>query len=140
MAQQATVLIIADIGDSERSAVEAACAAAGFAPSVEPSAEAATGKLTAKRYDALVVHLGTPGAALASMRARGKLLRTRIPVLALVDAEDEAAFSRAYRAGADEVLVVGRPAWLTARLRSLPKSSIPQPGNARGDAVVADAD
>ena len=83
MAQQATVLIIADVGDSERAALEAACANAGFAPSVEPSAEAATGKLTAKRYDALVVHLGTPGAALACMRARGKLLRTRIPVITL---------------------------------------------------------
>jgi DNA-binding response OmpR family regulator len=140
MAQQATVLIIADIGDPERAAVEAACAAAGFAPSVEPSAEAATGKLTAKRYDALIVHLGTPGAALASMRARGKLLRSRIPVIALVDADDEATFARAYRAGADEVLLLERPEWLTARLRALPRSAIPQPGNARGDAVVADAD
>src|ERR1700742_3904348 len=135
MAQQATVLIIADIGDSERAAVEAACASAGFAPSVEPSAEAATGKLTAKRYDALVVHLGTPGAALACMRARGKLLRTRIPVITLVDAAEEAAFGRAYRAGADEVLLLDRPEWLTARLRALPRSAIPQPGNARGDAV-----
>jgi len=140
MAQQATVLILADIGDSERAALEAACTVAGFAPTVEPSAEAATQKLTAKRFDALVVHLGTPGAALACMRARGKLLRTRIPVLSLVDSDDEATFSRAYRAGADEVLLLDRPEWLTARLRVLPRSSIPQPGNARGDAVVADAD
>src|SRR5260221_6852096 len=140
MAQPATVLILADVDDAERASLEGACAEAGFLPVVEPSAEAATSKLTAKRFDALIVHLGTPGAALACMRARGKLLRTRIPVIALVDTEDDAAFSRAYRAGADEVLVIGRPAWLTARLRSLPKSSIPQPGNARGDAVVADAD
>jgi DNA-binding response OmpR family regulator len=140
MAQQATVLILADVGDAERAALEAACSAAGFVPSVEPSAEAAIGKLTAKKYDALVVHLGTPGAALACMRARGKLLRTRIPVVALVDTEDEATFSRAYRAGADEVLLLERPEWLTARLRGLPRSAIPQPNVARGDAVVADAD
>jgi DNA-binding response OmpR family regulator len=140
MAQPATVLILADVGDSERAALEAACTAAGFSPTVEPSAEAATQKLTAKRFDALVVHLGTPGAALACMRARGKLLRTRIPVLSLVDGDDEATFSRAYRAGADEVLLLDRPEWLTARLRVLPRSAIPQPGNARGDAVVADAD
>ena len=49
MAQQATVLILADVGDAERAALEGACSAAGFAPSVEPSAEAAIGKLTAKR-------------------------------------------------------------------------------------------
>ncbi len=140
MAQPATVLILADIGDSERAALEAACTAAGFSPTVEPSAEAATQKLTAKRFDALVVHLGTPGAALACMRARGKLLRARIPVLSLVDSDDEATFSRAYRAGADEVLLLDRPEWVTARLSVLPRSAIPQPGNARGDAVVADAD
>ena len=140
MAQPATVLILADVGDPERLAVEAACTAAGYTPVIEPSAEAATGKLTAKRFDALVVHLGTPGAALACMRARGKLLRTRIPVIALVDGDDEPAFSRAYRAGADEVLLLEKPEWLTARLKALPRSTIPQPGNARGDAVVADAD
>src|SRR5689334_326281 len=140
MAQPATVLILADVGDPERLAVEAACTAAGYTPVIEPSAEAATGKLTAKRFDALVVHLGTPGAALACMRARGKLLRTRIPVIALVDGDDEPAFSRAYRAGADEVLLLEKPEWLTLRLKALPRSSIPQPGNARGDAVVADAD
>jgi DNA-binding response OmpR family regulator len=127
MAQPATVLILADIGDTERVALEAACTAAGFSPTV-------------KRFDAVVVHLGTPGAALACMRARGKLLRTRIPVLSLVDGDDDATFSRAYRAGADEVLLLDRPEWLTARLRVLPRSAIPQPGNARGDAVVADAD
>ncbi|HEX4340097.1 MAG TPA: hypothetical protein VH062_29520 [Polyangiaceae bacterium] len=140
MAQPATVLILADVGDSERAALEAACAAASFSASIEPSAEAATQKLTARRFDALIVHLGTPGAALACMRARGKLLRTRIPVLALVESDDEATFSRAYRAGADEVLLLDRYDWLAARLRALPRSAIPQPGNARGDAVVADAD
>jgi DNA-binding response OmpR family regulator len=140
MAQPATVLILAEVDDADRVALVAACTDAGFSPTVEPSAEVATGKLGQKRFDALVVHMGTPGAALACMRARGKLLRIRVPVLALADAEEDAAFARAYRAGADEVLVLGRSAELTARLLALPKPSIPQPGNARGDAVVADAD
>ena len=100
MAQPATLLILADVDDRERAAVEASCVDAGFLPIWEPSSEAAISKLTGKRFDALVVHLGTPGAALACMRARGKLLRVRIPVIALVDGEDESGFARAYRAGA----------------------------------------
>jgi DNA-binding response OmpR family regulator len=140
MAPLASVLVVADVGDAERAALEAACTEAGFTPVLEASAEAAPGKLTAKRCEALVVHLGTPGAALACMRARGKLLRHRIPVIALVDDEDDAAFARAYRAGADEVILATRLDWLVARLRALPKPSVPQPGSSRGDAVVADAD
>jgi DNA-binding response OmpR family regulator len=140
MAQPATVLVLAEVDDADRVALVAACSEASFSPTVEPSAEVATGKLGQKRFDVLVVHMGTPGAALACMRARGKLLRIRIPVIALADLEDDEAFARAYRAGADEVLVLGRPAELTERLRALPKPSIPQPGNSRGDAVVADAD
>ncbi len=140
MAQQATVLILAEVDDDERARLEAACSAAGFVGLVESSAETAISKLTGKRFDAFVVHLGTPGAALACMRARGKLLRVRVPVVALVEGEEDGAFARAYRAGADEVLPVQHTEWLAARLRALPKPSIPQPGNSRGDAVVADAD
>ena len=91
MAQPATVLILAEVDDADRVALVAACSEAGFSPTVEPSAEVATGKLGQKRFDALVVHMGTPGAALACMRARGKLLRIRVPVLALADTEDDGA-------------------------------------------------
>jgi DNA-binding response OmpR family regulator len=140
MAQTGSVLILAELDDPERIALEGASSDAGFAASVEPSAEVAIGKLGAKRFDALVVHMSTPGAALACMRARGKLLRVRMPVIALADEEDDVHFARAYRASADEVLVLGRPADLKGRLVSMPKPTIPQPGNARGDAVVADAD
>lgn len=134
------ILILAELEDDDRVALESAAAEAGFAATVEPSAEVAIQKLGTKRFEALVVHMGTPGAALACMRARGKLLRVRMPVIGLADVEDDAHFARAYRASADEVLVLGRPADLRTRLASLPKPSIPQPGNARGDAVVADAD
>ncbi|HVU01338.1 MAG TPA: hypothetical protein VHE30_06285 [Polyangiaceae bacterium] len=140
MAQTAAVLIVAELDDADRARVEQACTRAGLSPTTEPSAEVAVSKLGQKRFDALVVHMGTPGAALACMKARGKLLRIRIPVIALVDVEDDQSFARAYRAGADEVLALGNEHQLVARLTALPKPSIPQPGNARGDAVVADAD
>lgn len=140
MTQKAQALALAEPDTSLRAALDTACQDAGYELAVEPSAEVATSKLSARRYDALILDMTTPGAALVCLKARGKLVRNRIPVIALVEEEDEVAFARAYRAGADEVLLAGRPAALTARLRSLPKSGIPQPGASRGDAVVADAD
>ena len=140
MALAGNILILAELEDEDRVALESAASEAGFSATVEPSAEVAIQKLGTKRFDALVVHMGTPGAALACMRARGKLLRVRMPVIALADQEDDAHFARAYRASADEVIVLGRPADLRQRLAGLPKPSLPQPGNNRGDAVVADAD
>src|SRR5262245_61420338 len=140
MAQPAQVLLLADLEDERRAALESTCTHAGYPAVTEPSAEVAISKLGARRFDALVLHLGTPGAALACMKARGRLLRIRIPGLALVDDDDDAAFARAYRAGADEVLLTDRPELLALRLRSLPRPSLPQPVASRGDAVVADAE
>jgi DNA-binding response OmpR family regulator len=140
MTQKAQALVLAEPDASFRAALEGACQDAGYELVLEASAEVATSKLSARRFDALILDMTTPGAAMVSLKARGKLVRTRIPVVALVEEEDEVSFARAYRAGADEVLVASRPAALTARLRSLPKSGIPQPGASRGDAVVADAD
>lgn len=140
MAHQAIALIIAEPADAERAAFEAACHEAGFQTAFEPSAEVATSKLGGRPYDALILDMSTPGAALVCMRARGKLLRNRIPILAFVPGEDEAAFARAYRAGADEVFVAGRPELLTSRLEAVARSGAPQPPSPRGDAVVADGD
>lgn len=140
MAPSAAVLILAELDEPSRAAIAAACTKAGYEPSVEPSAEAAIGKLAARKYEALIVHMGTPGAALASMKARGKLLRVRVPIIAVVDEENDDAFARAYRAGADEVIPFARAAALAPRLESIPKMAMPQPALSRGDAVVADPD
>jgi DNA-binding response OmpR family regulator len=140
MTQKAQALVLAEPDTSFRAVLDAACQDAGYDLVLEGSAEIATSKLSARRFDALILDMTTPGAAMVSLKARGKLVRTRIPVIALVEEEDEVSFARAYRAGADEVLVAARSAALTTRLRSLPKGGIPQPGTSRGDAVVADAD
>lgn len=140
MAPSAAVLVLAELDEPTQAAINRACNEAGCDPTVEPSSEAAIGKLAARKYDALVVHMGTPGAALASMKARGKLLRVRVPIIALVDEEDDGAFARAYRAGADEVVPLSRSTALIPRLRAIPKMAMPQPALSRGDAVVADPD
>ncbi|MBM4363927.1 MAG: hypothetical protein FJ104_14705, partial [Deltaproteobacteria bacterium] len=140
MAHAGTALVLADAAPDARAAIERAFQGAGIEPTLETAAEDAVRLLGSRRFDALVVHLGTPGAAGFCLKARGRLLRMRVPIVALVDGVDEDDFARAYRAGADEVLPLDRLELLTARLASLPRSVLPQPGQPRGDALVADPD
>src|SRR5258706_5283278 len=140
MAPSAAARSLAELEEAPQATLVSACTQAGFEAVVEPSAEAAVGKLAARKFDVIIVHMGTRGAALASMKARGKLLRARVPILALVDEENDASFARAYRAGADEVLHIDRLNAIAERLSAIPKAAPPTSPVARGDAVVADPD
>jgi DNA-binding response OmpR family regulator len=134
------LLVLGEIDETHRSILAADCLKAGFAPEWVESADVASQSLASKGYDVLLFHLTTPGAAAAAIKARGRLARGRFPVIALADDVNDGAFTRAYRAGADDLIPLGTPGSIAARLGPLPRPSRIPPGKSRGDALVCDPD
>ena len=133
-------LILAELPDADRSAIEQECRQAGFDAVWASTAETGSAKLEEGRFDALLVHLTTPGAARVCLNARGKLTHGRFPVIALVEDLDDTNFNRAFRAGADDAVRIGGRGQIERRLGAAPRPSVLPPGRAHGEALIVDPD
>ena len=135
-----SVLVLAELADSERSAIEQDCQNCNFDVTWLTSAETVAAKLISGRFDALVVHLQTPGAARACVEARKTLTRVRFPIMALADQVDDATFSKAFRVGVDDVIDLTASAQVSQRLAAIPRASWKPVARSRGEALIVDPD
>ncbi|HEU5076219.1 MAG TPA: hypothetical protein VFU02_18630 [Polyangiaceae bacterium] len=135
-----SVLVLAELADAERSAVEEDCQSCNFEVTWLTSAETVGAKLISGRFDALVVHLQTPGAARACVEARKTLTRVRFPIMALADHVDDATFSKAFRVGVDDVIDLTASAQVSQRLAAIPRASWKPVVRSRGEALIVDPD
>lgn len=135
-----SVLVLAELADAERSAIERDCQNCNFEVTWLTSAETVAAKLISGRYDALVVHLQTPGAARACVEARKTLTRIRFPIMALADEVDDATFSKAFRVGVDDVIDPTASAQVSQRLAAIPRASWKPVVRSRGEALIIDPD
>ena len=131
-----SVLVLAELADAERSAIERDCQNCNFEVTWLTSAETVAAKLISGRYDALVVHLQTPGAARACVEARKTLTRIRFPIMALADEVDDATFSKAFRVGVDDVIDPNASAQVSQRLAAIPRASWKPVVRSRGEPCV----
>ena len=135
-----SVLVLAELADAERSAIEQDCQNCNFEVTWLTSAETVAAKLISGRFDALVVHLQTPGAARACVEARKTLTRVRFPIMALADHVDDATFSKAFRVGVDDVIDLTASAQVSQRLAAIPRASWKPVARSRGEALIVDPD
>src|SRR5688572_17077428 len=135
-----SVLVLAELADAERSAIEQDCQNCNFEVTWLTSAETVAAKLISGRFDALVVHLQTPGAARACVEARKTLTRVRFPIMALADHVDDATFSKAFRVGVDDVIDLTASAQVSQRLVAIPRASWKPVVRSRGEALIVDPD
>lgn len=135
-----SVLVLAELADAERSAIEQDCQSCNFEVTWLTSAETVGAKLVSGRFDALVVHLQTPGAARACVEARKTLTRVRFPIMALADHVDDATFGKAFRVGADDVIDLTASAQVSQRLAAIPRASWKPVVRSRGEALIVDPD
>jgi DNA-binding response OmpR family regulator len=135
-----SVLVLAELADAERAAIEQDCQNCNFEVTWLTSAETVSAKLISGRYDALVVHLQTPGAARACVEARKTLTRIRFPIMALADEVDDATFSKAFRVGVDDVIDPRASAQVSQRLAAIPRASWKPVVRSRGEALIIDPD
>ncbi len=135
-----SVLVLAELADAERAVIEQDCQNCNFEVTWLTSAETVAAKLISGRFDALVVHLQTPGAARACVEARKTLTRVRFPIMALADRVDDATFSKAFRVGVDDVIDLTASAQVSQRLVAIPRASWKPVARSRGEALIVDPD
>lgn len=135
-----SVLVLAELADAERSAIEEDCQSCNFEVTWLTSAEMVGAKLISGKFDALVVHLQTPGAARACVEARKALTRVRFPIMALADQVDDSTYNKAFRVGADDVIDLSASAQVSQRLAAIPRPSWKPAGKSRGEALIVDPD
>ncbi len=135
-----SVLIVAELSEDERRALEQDFYDSDLEATWLTSADMLASKLISGKFDALVVHLQTPGAARACLEAKSAVTRVRFPLLVLSEHVDNGTFHKALRVEADDVVGLDGSARISQRLAPIEKPNWKTLDHSRGEALVVDPD
>jgi CheY-like chemotaxis protein len=135
-----TILALGDFHPEQRKRIESAGKETGFELQFCQDVEAAMRWLDG--HDPRVVLFDTTVAKVHSLllRVRGKKNLASVPLIGLAKLISDAALSKLFAAGADDVALISGRDPLLSRLRATPSEQSLRPAPDRGRALVADGD